>query len=241
MKNTGQNINIVRNYRFDLEELVINRNEIAEMLGFETTDIPEPFLSYIEEGIADATDLCDIQGSVVIADNIEFHENYSQFSIDGKLFDAGKLVTRQLKKSSSLILFICTAGEGIGVKSQKLLHGEDPAKGYVYDVLGSIIVETAIDRIQNLLRSEFLDSNLNITNRYSPGYCNWDVKDQHVLFSFFPKKHCGILLNSSALMHPIKSVSGVIGLGENVKFRQYTCEVCNSTTCIYRKLRRHKS
>lgn len=228
---------MIRNYRFKFDELKINQEEISELLGFGGEEMPEPFHSYLEKAMQDAIELCDIRGSVFISENIQFHGNFSQFEIDGQVFDAGKLITRQLKAASSLVLFICTAGEGIGQRSQSLLHGDDPAKGYVYDVLGSVTVETAMDKIQEQLRDELLSYDIKISNRYSPGYCDWHVKEQHKLFSFFPEKHCGISLNSSALMHPIKSVSGVIGIGKEVKFNKYHCEMCQSTTCIYRNLR----
>ena len=232
---------MIRNYRFKFDELTINREEISELLGFGGAEMPQPFHRYLEEAMTEAKELCDIQGSVFISDQIQFLSNYSEFSIAGQVFEAGKLITRQLKAATSLVLFICTAGEGIGQRSQSLLHGDDPAKGYVYDVLGSITVETAMDKIQERLRGELALSGIKISNRYSPGYCDWHVKEQHKLFSFFPENHCGISLNASALMHPIKSVSGVIGIGENVRFNKYHCEMCNSTTCIYRSLRSRTS
>lgn len=228
---------MIRNFQFQLNDLVINRDEISELLGFGGEEMPEPFNHYLDEAIHEASNLCNIQGSVFISDDIHFNSNYSDFSIADQVFNTGKLISRQLKASSSLALFICTAGEGISQKSQQLLHGDDPAKGYVYDVLGSVIVETAMDKIQQILAEEFSKSAIKTTNRYSPGYCDWSVIEQHKLFSFFPLNHCGITLNASALMHPIKSVSGVIGLGENVRFNKYHCEMCNSTNCIYRKLR----
>ncbi|OFX32912.1 MAG: hypothetical protein A2W90_01915 [Bacteroidetes bacterium GWF2_42_66] len=228
---------MIHNYQFNFQELDISKNEISELLGFNGEEMPEPFGSYLEEACQDAARLCDIRGAVYISENIEFISNNSAFTIDGQFFDAGKLISRQLKKATSLALFICTAGEGISKKSQALLHGDDPAKGYVYDVLGSITVETAMDKIQRQLREELSATGEKLTNRYSPGYCDWSVAHQHKLFSFFPENHCGISVNSSALMHPIKSVSGVIGIGKEVKFNKYHCEMCTSETCIYRNLR----
>lgn len=228
---------MIHNYQFNFQELDISKNEISELLGFNGEEMPEPFGSYLDEACRDATRLCNIRGAVYISENIGFLSNNSAFTIDGQFFDAGKLISRQLKKATSLALFICTAGEGISKKSQALLHGDDPAKGYVYDVLGSITVETAMDKIQRQLREELSATGEKLTNRYSPGYCDWSVAHQHKLFSFFPENHCGISVNSSALMHPIKSVSGVIGIGKEVKFNKYHCEMCTSGTCIYRNLR----
>jgi len=57
----------------------------------------------------------------------------------------------------------------------------------------------------------------------------------------FPENHCGIKLSDSCLMDPIKSVSGVIGFGRNVKKTAYECQMCELETCIYRKIRLAKA
>ncbi len=77
---------------------------------------------------------------------------------------------------------------------------------------------------------------LKITNRYSPGYCNWPLKDQRPLFAFVGENPTGIALSESCLMHPIKSVSGVIGIGTKARRRAYGCVICQNKTCIYRRL-----
>jgi hypothetical protein len=108
----------------------------------------------------------------------------------------------------------------------------------VFDLLGSMIVESAADLLQAEIQRMALSEGLLITNRYSPGYCNWSVADQHKLFSFFPDNCCGIRLTDSALMHPIKSVSGIIGIGPDVSFREYTCNLCSQVDCFHRSHRR---
>ena len=72
-------------------------------------------------------------------------------------------------------------------------RGEEPEKheegdllrGYVYDVIGSEVVENAADMMQEELKAEAAAHGKKITNRFSPGYCGWDVAEQHKLFSFF--------------------------------------------------------
>ena len=74
-----------------------------------------------------------------------------------------------------------------------------------------------------------------LTNRYSPGYCDWPVSDQHNLFSLLPAGFCGITLTSSALMVPVKSLSGVIGVGSGVKRGAYQCSICDLKDCYRRR------
>ena len=77
----------------------------------------------------------------------------------------------------------------------------------------------------------------NITNRYSPGYCGWDVAQQKELFSLFTSVFDFVRLGDSCLMNPIKSVSGIIGIGKDVKYNNYTCRICDSHNCLYKNLK----
>ena len=110
----------------------------------------------------------------------------------------------------------------------------DLLRGYLYDVIGSEIVESTADLMQESLKTEMAARHTKITNRYSPGYCGWDVAEQHKLFQLIPDNFCGIRLTESALMDPVKSVSGMIGIGDNVRMNPYTCRLCDLKDCIYR-------
>jgi cobalamin-dependent methionine synthase I len=66
------------------------------------------------------------------------------------------------------------------------------------------------------------------------------VAEQHKLFQLMPDNYCGIRLNTSALMDPEKSISGFIGIGEHVRYNQYTCGLCEMDNCIYRKTKNNK-
>ena len=150
-------------------------------------------------------------------ENIHFDNETKSVTIDNIIFQIKKIVYTQLKKSDSVALFLCTAGQEIGIRSRKAMQERDLLRGYIYDVVGSEIVEAAADLMQADLEKSMLDSGMKITNRYSPGYCGWDVAEQHKLFQLIPDNYCGIKLTPSALMDPVKSISGIIGIGKNVK------------------------
>jgi len=76
---------------------------------------------------------------------------------------------------------------------------------------------------------------------YSPGYCGWKVAEQSKLFKMFPADFCNIGLTESMMMDPVKSISGIIGVGRDVKFDAYTCNLCNSLNCLYKNLKSPKS
>lgn len=225
---------MIREISYSFGELTLDIDYLSAMLGFPDGVLPEPFDEYVAQALQEAGSLCDIRGAFRISESGEFAPDHSHVLIDGKVFEIGKTVAKEYRNSENYALFICTAGSGISQRSQELLTGENPVLGYVFDILGSMIVETATDLLQSEIKQFANAKNMAITNRYSPGYCKWSVADQHKLFSFFPDNCCGISLTDSALMHPIKSVSGIIGLGKEVKFREYTCDLCSQVDCFHR-------
>jgi len=116
-----------------------------------------------------------------------------------------------------LALFAATLGEPIGRKIDELFRGNAAALGCMLDGIAS---ERA-DRAASLLGQAFgeslpddgeMDSGTSVLP-YSPGYCGWHVSGQRKLFAFLEPGGIGIELNSSCLMSPIKSVSGVLVAG----------------------------
>jgi hypothetical protein len=225
---------MIKEIAYSFDELTLDLEYLSAMLGFPDGVLPEPFDDYVAEAFREAERICDIRGAFCFSKMSSFAPDNSRIIIDETDFEIGKTVAKEFRNSTDFALFICTAGKGISHRSQELLTGENPVLGYVFDVLGSMIVETAANQLQKEIKRIANDQGLSITNRYSPGYCKWSVADQHKLFSFFPANCCGISLSSSALMNPIKSVSGIIGLGKEVKFREYTCDLCSQVECFHR-------
>ncbi|MGM0376828.1 MAG: vitamin B12 dependent-methionine synthase activation domain-containing protein [Bacteroidota bacterium] len=182
-------------------------------MGYPDEVLPEPFDHYLQEALNEAHCLNDIRATYRIIDDITADNEGKKILAENTDFKVGKIIYHELKGSEKLAFFISTAGESISRKSAEFLRGENPVLGYVYDVLGSFIAEAACDRMQQHLKEDIKEEGFNITNRYSPGYCQWDVADQHKIFSLFEEDPCGVTLTSSALMNPVKSISGVIGLG----------------------------
>lgn len=225
----------LQEYRFRFDELDVSTDIIEKFMGYEPGHAPEPMPQLIQEVLGIAHDYCDIRGGYVIQKDININKEDKIMRINGTEFEVKKIITNQLKKMDTVALFVCTAGPGIGNYSKELMHEGDFIKGYIADVVGSEIVESAMDKIQADLEVQMEAQGLHITDRYSPGYCGWSVGEQHKLFSFFPKDFCGITLTPSSLMQPIKSVSGVIGIGTAVSRKGYVCNMCDMVNCIYRE------
>lgn len=222
----------VKTYEFMLSELEVHPDKVLSLMGFNAENAMEPFPEMVRLELQKLKDISSIKGGFRILENVEVLP--ASVRIENIIFNTGKKVAHFLKNSTSVAVFACTAGEEISQKIRKYAQHGNSIESYVTDVLGSVIVETAMDKIHQILKKEKAVSGLNLTNRYSPGYCNWSVAEQFLLFDFLPTNFCGISLNKSALMQPIKSVSGIIGIGKSARFNDYLCDACNSKNCIYR-------
>jgi hypothetical protein len=219
-------------YRISYGELAVDPNVAAPMLGYDI-DLPNDVLEMVREVMDETAGCYDIRGGYVIFDHLGFDKDGYKLTIGETTFQIGKIIFQQLKHSEQIAAFVATAGVGIEQYAKKMLANNDPLKGFIADILGGVVVEAAIDKIQQSLSDKEKQNELNITNRYSPGYCGWQTVEQHKLFSLLPTT-LGIRLTDSALMQPVKSVSGIIGIGADVKFNPYTCRLCEAIHCIYR-------
>jgi Vitamin B12 dependent methionine synthase, activation domain len=227
----------IKTFQFDFNDLSLSSSDIESVLGYNEGDNREFVKSLIEEILEESREISKIRAQFTIFNNIHLDDNSKSFGINNIRFHVKKTVYGQMKKSESIAVFLCTAGEEIGSRSRKAMKERDLLKGYIYDVIGSEIVESVADILQAEIELTALDSGKKITNRYSPGYCGWDVDEQHKLFELIPDNYCGIRLTPSALMDPIKSISGIIGIGKNVKSNPYTCMKCDQNDCVYRNIR----
>lgn len=231
---------MIKEFQYKFEELGIEQSNLEELLGFEDSELPDPFPEFIEIALKHAPSICNIRGGYKI-----FHSEEVIIDIDGiricdQIFNPSKIVNTQFKNAGSLALFVSTAGAEITEYSKNLTKTGDPLSGFIFDVLGSVTVEKAADKILQSLETEMQKSGLKISDSFSPGYCEWSVSEQQKLFSLLPENFCGVSLSKSSLMWPLKSVSGMVAIGSDMEHKGYQCYWCTDKDCIYGKIRRRK-
>ena len=150
-------------------------------------------------------------------------------------FKMGNIILRQLRGSEAFALFICTSGLEFETYQHRLKEQGDMVRVFIADALGSVIAEKCADQMEKALQESIDKLGWKHTNRFSPGYCGWHVSQQQLLFPLFQGHTCGVKLTDSSLMIPIKSVSGIIGLGKKVRKLEYTCGLCDFKQCYKRK------
>ncbi|MFH0733458.1 MAG: vitamin B12 dependent-methionine synthase activation domain-containing protein [bacterium] len=225
---------MVFNPSFD--DVTIEWKLIAKSMGYPDTNISEYIIELINFEINKAKQFCKIQTSFVIFEKENYLWDSEKIYIKCIEFNTGRIIASQLKKSEGVIIFTATVGHYFEIETKKYFDMGDSVSGYIVDTIGSELVEKAGDWIENKISKYFsTTSDKRITHRYSPGYCSWNVEEQFKLFSLLPKEITGITLTESALMLPIKSISGVIGYGKDVNRVDYPCKICGMNYCYKRK------
>lgn len=227
-----------KTFTFGFRDLKIDLVRIERILGYDRREPVGTISLLLKEILKECEDITGIKAEYRIFDNPGFIENENIIRIGRSSFNTGATIFKQLRGSESVALFLCTAGKGISIRSRKAVAEGDLLRGYIYDVAGSETVEAAAELMQFHLEEALKTSGMKITNRYSPGYCGWDVSGQHIFFDLFSDNTCSIKLTPSALMDPVKSVSGIIGIGSKVRRTVYGCKICDMQDCIYREKRR---
>lgn len=226
-----------QSFRFSFAEVAPTLSEVFAYLHLDdpdTLDEDHPVVIALNEINDRLADYKGITGGYVVREVAGMNLNTG---VNAKL-NTGPQVAGYLKGASHIAAFICTAGALFTELSATYTAQGDLLAAYIADTIGSLTVEQAMDHIQEHLTTSLTDDQLQISNRYSPGYCNWALAEQRQLFHLIGANPVGISLSDSCLMSPIKSVSGIIGIGPKMKRREYKCDICQNSTCIYRNLTR---
>jgi hypothetical protein len=214
--------------------LKIDPDYILRGLGMKRSDADEYLLSLIADLISKSIQIAEPRYAFFLSNAVTIDSEKHRIAIEEVVFETGRIVTGSLKKSSSLVLFIATIGDHVENLSKQLMKDGHALEGLIVDLIGSEMAEAVVEYLHKHIENSVSNNGLGVSNRYSPGYCNWNVSDQQKFFPLFKGNDCGITLTKSSLMLPVKSVSGIFGVGPDLKRAAYKCNVCSHLQCIMR-------
>jgi hypothetical protein len=224
-----------RHLRPDVDALGLDAAMVAREMGYATGDVPEEAAAPLNRALAASLPLI-VPQTMWLPLPCEVDARADTLRVDGTTFAVGRIVRAHLKSIRAVALFVATIGTSLEQKARAIMKSGDMLEGYMMDAVGSAAAEACTDQAEAAIRAEAEAAGWKITNRLSPGYCEWPTQDQGKLFDLLPGHPCDICLTDSCLMTPIKSVSGVIGLGPDARYLDYMCSVCTLTTCYKRRM-----
>ena len=125
-------------------------------------------------------------------------------------------------------------------EASRLMKENDQLSGYLLDRIGSFAVENLAENFENSLRKKYSSKMKSVSNRFSPGYCDWPTSAQLKLSKLVGFGRAGVKLTKSSMMVPKKSISSIVGIGPESLFskRKSQCSVCDLKDCNYRRVKR---
>jgi len=223
-----------REIEIDLSRINVDPSAIESMMGIPEGKRDPDTLAMITELIGECLSLFEPRGGYLFLPAVSGGDQET-IRIANTVFNTGRIIGTKLAGAEMFSFFMGTAGSGPEELSRSMLEKGNPLEGFVVDLIGSCLAESLAGYLHDQIGEEAKKEGRGFSNRYSPGYCEWNVCEQKKLFALFPDHFCNIRLSGSSLMTPIKSVSGVVATGTQIKFSDYSCQDCKRKDCPFRK------
>ncbi|MCF7911594.1 MAG: hypothetical protein K9M99_03625 [Candidatus Cloacimonetes bacterium] len=229
---------INKTFRFSTESLLPDISLILIEMGY-SIPLADHYLSdLINDTLQQVRKHTRVQAGFIMLPKDSIKTQSNILFENRLLFEPGSIIMSQLQNVTSLAVFLATLGSDFDLWI-KFVQQIDMLQAFVIDTIGSLMVEKAVDLLEEQISMQAMIRAEKCTNRFSPGYCQWLVDEQHQLFHLLPADFDWVKLQPSCLMTPLKSISGIIGLGKNVIKIPYHCAFCDNKSC-YRRLKNRK-
>ncbi len=214
----------------------IDRKQVCHYIGYDADyKPPARILSLIDEYVENAHHLIEPSYSYTIWD-IKRVQDSSVF-IGGSIAFESQVIARLLEQCHKVAVLLVTIGNHLEEMVSWLAEDGLVLQSAVLDAIGSDAAERVADFVQGRIGEVANDQGLVISQRFSPGYCDWDISQQKMVFRAVNGDLAGIRLTEECLMIPRKSVSGIIGIGlPHAEVENYNpCKTCDRYDCRGRR------
>ncbi|MBI4974614.1 MAG: hypothetical protein HZC19_02225 [Candidatus Omnitrophica bacterium] len=158
--------------------------------------------------------------------------------LEGPVTFSGKRLISYIKGATHLHLFLVTVGGEIEAQGSRWMSKGEGLYGYLLDSIGSLVVESLAEAMEEELRKTYLFKDETVSMRLSPGYCDWPIEEQSVMAKALDFSKIGIALTEKCMMVPKKPISAMVGVGPKDIFskRASQCVTCDKMACDYRRV-----
>lgn len=142
-----------------------------------------------------------------------------------------KDLARHLQGCNKVLLLAATLGSRIDIAVRRLAL-TSVAEGAAAQAVAAALIESYCDEVQSNAETGGLAQR----PRFSPGYGDWNLKEQQKLFEILDcSKKIGLTLTDGMMMAPTKSVTAVIGLADDAVCEWNKCMSCGNINCPFRE------
>ncbi|MDH3233015.1 MAG: hypothetical protein OEQ29_05780 [Alphaproteobacteria bacterium] len=163
----------------------------------ETEDLLQPAIAYREWQVAAA------EGTVMRLAN-------------GARIEGAPRLVEQLADATSMLAVAGTLGPRLDAHVSRLFAERQPMRALVLEEIGILAVAKLGDAIRDLLDEEAKARGQECSSPMSPGETGFAMATQPTVVALAGGEEIGITLSASGAMMPVKSLSMVLGVGEDM-------------------------
>jgi hypothetical protein len=148
-------------------------------------------------------------------------------SAHGKYTLSGQLITQHLFSAQEIMVVLCTIGAELD-NTVSSLFKVDPLIALAMDGVGTAAVEMLAIQACNYFENLIINSGMKASIPLNPGMVGWPVEvGQPQIFSLLDSETINVSLTGSCMMVPNKSLSFLVGIGEDIITTGSSCEYCS--------------
>lgn len=154
--------------------------------------------------------------------------------IEGGFELSGPLISQHMASAAWVRALICTLGPELEARVAFEMR-RNPPLGMALDAYGSAAIQELATMACGYLEAEAQGQGLGSTIPLSPGMIGWPLdQGQLELFALVDATQIGVSLTTGLQMIPCKSLSMVVGLGNDMERSGRACDYCSMRdTCRY--------
>lgn len=223
----------------------VQESEFKRLLGYP----PEFVLSErVKELIESTREWYRINGKpwVYVRQMESFELTGTHFVINDQEFHSERIIEQMKRtKEDKVVAVVVSAGKNCEMAARQFWIDEKPDEYFFMEVYASAVVEHLIAAAAGKICAWADQQSMAALPRYSPGYTDWDIREQQKLFDIiakdanhhFPEE---IEILQSGMLNPKKSLLALFGLTKHLDLVRKTanaipCHNCSLANCQYRK------
>ena len=216
----------------------VDKAEVMRYLGYPAGWTPSaPVEQMLDRWIVEADQRAAARAAFVVLPVLAKGGNRLRIqSADGEVEFKGA-IGQFLGASELLMVFVATAGPKVEELASELMASGEDLSAMIVNAVGAERAEAAEAAAIQCMHDRIRAIGYAPTLPYSPGYCGMALSEQQKLFRVFDGTTAGVTLTDACLMHPIKSVSGLVGLApaDAIKSDGSPCDRCELHSCNMRR------
>ncbi len=156
---------------------------------------------------------------------------------NGVQFSIGRRISELWEGSRALGIALYTLGPGLEERVTALTQEGLQAQALSLDIAGTIALGLVGLQVQQMACQRLGERSEEAGPWLNPGYLDWPLTDQRLIFGILPADSIGVRLNDSCMMIPRKSVTICAGIGIKGSHTPFNrCRHCGVAKCQFRRV-----